>query len=835
VRKSAQAPLWVVVLLAVMGAIAAAVWTWQSTRPARPDGRREIVLWGGTDLGVDIWTVLRDFELEHPQYKVTLSNAVARDFTGDAQRLMCAIAGGVPPDVVRFDRFAIGEWAGRGSLEDLTPWLEAQDKSDPLFLDLRDYYPFTLDEASYRPPGSSEPKRLFGIPTNVDARFMVCNADHLRQQGFYDPTTRQPRVPRTWDELRHYATALTRHDDRGRLTRLGFAPNFGNSWLYLYAFQAGGDMLSEDGTRATMTSPPVVRALRYMTDVYDDLGGAKKVNGFQSSFQGGALDPFLSGRVSIKIDGDWSLQHIADWRRDMDFIAAPAPMPADRLAAGAAPVTWSGGFTLIIPSTSREKEGAFRLIQYLRNRRVLRRLQDSSRELKESEGKLFLPTGDCDRVFNEDSIRRVVEENPLMPATFRQAYSVIRQMLPNTKTRTPSPIGQLVWNQHVRAFDAAVNHRFAERARGDKDEEVRLSLATMQEDVERELARVLSPPPPRRVSWPAYFVGYGLLLIVPLAAMYVAYRRRRREYAYKPREIGAAMLFASPWLIGMAILTGGPILFSVVLSFTRYDVLNEARYVGAQNYREVLADPVFYQSLWNTAYMVIRIPLTMALSLAIALLLNRSIRGIGAYRTGFYMPAIMPLVASSLLWIYVLNPNLGLVNNILGWLIDTPPARWIESVGGFRFTLPAWLQDARWSKPSLILVALWSAGGGMIIWLAGLQSIPQQLYEAATVDGAGKWRQFRHVTLPMLSPYILFNVIIGLIGTMQIFHEAFIMTAGGPDDSTLFYAYYLFRQAFQYFRMGYASALAWVLFAIVLALTLFQLWLSKRWVHYERS
>jgi multiple sugar transport system permease protein len=166
---------------------------------------------------------------------------------------------------------------------------------------------------------------------------------------------------------------------------------------------------------------------------------------------------------------------------------------------------------------------------------------------------------------------------------------------------------------------------------------------------------------------------------------------------------------------------------------------------------------------------------------------------------------------------------------------------WIEIgigriVGGaFHFSPPLWLQDPRWSKPALIIMTLWTDGAGMIIWLAGHQSIPQQLYEAASIDGAGAWRRFRHITLPMLSPYILFNTIIGLIATLQIFGEAYVMTSGGPQDSTLFYSYHLFKQAFQYLHMGYASALAWILFLIVLVLTLAQLWLGKRWVHYEQS
>jgi multiple sugar transport system permease protein len=169
----------------------------------------------------------------------------------------------------------------------------------------------------------------------------------------------------------------------------------------------------------------------------------------------------------------------------------------------------------------------------------------------------------------------------------------------------------------------------------------------------------------------------------------------------------------------------------------------------------------------------------------------------------------------------------GGINGALRWMLDLAG---IENVA-----LPMWIQSKEWSKPSLILINLWAAGGGMIIWLAGLQSIPPQLYEAASIDGAGPWRRFWNVTIPMLTPYILFNLIIGMIGTLQIFAEAYIVTTGGPDDSTLFYAYYLFRQAFQYFQMGYASALAWILFVTVLALTLVQLWLSRKWVHYEQS
>jgi multiple sugar transport system permease protein len=316
-------------------------------------------------------------------------------------------------------------------------------------------------------------------------------------------------------------------------------------------------------------------------------------------------------------------------------------------------------------------------------------------------------------------------------------------------------------------------------------------------------------------------VLYGALVVAPFGLMWIAYRRRRREHGYRAGEVGAAMLFLSPWVVGFVVLVGGPILFSILFSFTRYDVLSPARYVGAGNYRDVLHDPLVLKSILNTGFMILRVPLGMVVSLGIALMLNRAVRGIGLYRTSFYMPAIVPMVAGSLLWIWMFNPTEGLINRALSIFTNSPPQ---------------WLNDPRWSKPAMILMSLWTAGAGMIIWLAGLAAIPQQLYEAASIDGAGRWRRFAHVTLPMLSPYILFNAIVGLIATMQIFGEAYIMTPDGrPADSTLFYAYYLFKQAFQYFRMGYAAALAWILFVAVLVLTLAQLWLGKRWVTYDQS
>ena len=317
----------------------------------------------------------------------------------------------------------------------------------------------------------------------------------------------------------------------------------------------------------------------------------------------------------------------------------------------------------------------------------------------------------------------------------------------------------------------------------------------------------------------AWYLAYVALVLASFGAAFWFLARGVRAHGYFRREHYAGYLFATPWFFGFLVFGGGPILFSFVMSFSEYEVLSPPKFVGIGNYVKLFTDdPLFYKSLWNTGFMALGIPLGMAVGLGIAMLLNHEIRGMAVYRTFFYLPAIMPAVAAAILWMWIFNPEEGILNAILARV----------GIDG-----PAWLHNQRWSKPALILMGLWGAGGGMIVWLAGLKGIPKHLYEAADIDGAGRLGKFWNVTLPMLSPYILFNLIMGLIGTFQIFTQALIMTQGGPLDSTLFYAYALFNNAFRYMRMGYASAMAWILFAIILALTVIQLRLSKRWVYYE--
>lgn len=286
------------------------------------------------------------------------------------------------------------------------------------------------------------------------------------------------------------------------------------------------------------------------------------------------------------------------------------------------------------------------------------------------------------------------------------------------------------------------------------------------------------------------------------------------------RSQRAGLLFSSPWMIGLLVFFAYPILASLYFSFCSYDAIRPPHWIGLANYRELFTgDDLFWKSLWNTLYMVFfGLPIGLIASLGIALLLNQKLKGMAFYRTLYYLPSIVPVVATSILWLWLLNPDIGLINEGLQRLGVSHP--------------PAWLTDPHWSKPAFILMGLWGAGGGMVIYLASLQDVPVSLYEAASLDGAGRWHQLRHVTLPMISPIILFNLIMGLIGSFQYFTQVYIMTNGGPEDSTQFYSLHLFNRAFYDFKMGYASAQAWVLFLITLACALLVFKTSLKWVYY---
>ena len=294
---------------------------------------------------------------------------------------------------------------------------------------------------------------------------------------------------------------------------------------------------------------------------------------------------------------------------------------------------------------------------------------------------------------------------------------------------------------------------------------------------------------------------------------------RRRSWRKFVRKNYEGWLFASPWIIGFLLWTLGPMIASFGLAFTEWDLFSPARWVGLENVNEMLKDPLVGKALKvTTLYALVSVPLSIFFGMSLALLLNAKIRGLRFYRTAFYLPSVLSGVAVALLWRWLFSPEFGLINLMLSYV----------GIQG-----PSWLGDERWALPSLVMMSVWGVGASTIIYLAGLQGIPTDLFEAAEVDGAHGWDRLIHITLPMMTPVLFFQLVVGFIAALQVFTQAYIMTNGGPNNATLFMILYLYRSAFQFFRMGYASALAWVLFAYILVLTVLIFRSSSSWVYYE--
>jgi multiple sugar transport system permease protein len=296
---------------------------------------------------------------------------------------------------------------------------------------------------------------------------------------------------------------------------------------------------------------------------------------------------------------------------------------------------------------------------------------------------------------------------------------------------------------------------------------------------------------------------------------------RPRPSRLAVREWIEGYLFAAPFILGFGLWVAYPMGYSIWLVAHSWDLISPPRFVGAANIEALLGDPSVPLMLWNTAvFALIGVPLHLIFAFVLAMLLNLPFRGRALFRTAFYLPSITPLVATAVLWSRIFHAEFGILNEVIG-AVGVPPQKW--------------LFQPELAKPALILMGFWTVGPQMVIFLAGLQSVPASLLEAASIDGAGPFSRFRHIVLPMMSPVILFNLVVGIIASFQIFGTVLIMTDGGPQNATLVAVLYIYRNAFQYFRMGYASTLAWLLFLIIVGFTALQFYLARRWVYYEEA
>jgi len=306
----------------------------------------------------------------------------------------------------------------------------------------------------------------------------------------------------------------------------------------------------------------------------------------------------------------------------------------------------------------------------------------------------------------------------------------------------------------------------------------------------------------------------------------VSVRSQRFFAKSRRREALAALLFLSPSLIGFVIFMAGPLLASFGFSLLEWNLLTPPNWLGPDNYLLLLQDPEFWSSLWATLYYtLLSVPLGIVSALLLALALNQQLRGITIYRTVYFIPVVSSMIAVALMWRWMYNPTSGILNYVLNNVFAFLHLPW---------TAPDWLQSRTWAMPAIIIMSVWKGlGYNMVLYLAGLQGISRHFYEAAEIDGANGWHKFRHITLPLLTPTTFFIVVISIIGSFQIFEQAYIMTQGGPARATVTTVYYIYENGFQWYKMGYASAVAWALFALIMLVTLIQWRYQDRWVFYE--
>ena len=766
----------VLVVAAVAGAL---VVRQREIEEAFPGVTLRFSFWGGDTEIAAIREVCERFERLHKDIRISTEPLPWGEYW---LKMKTRTAGGSdrpsdePPDILRMTSIYGAEWYDRGLLMDVTPFV-GRDR-----VELSDYFQASVDAVTWK-------GRIRSMPTDSAVRVYMYNKDLFdgAEVAYLDP-----RVPMTWDELRDVSRRLT-------VRREGRAVQYGLSLGYMeyqaFVTQAGGDLVDTvvNPTRVSVNSPQGIRALRFYSEliVKDRVSPATRQ---QQNLGFGAPDWALqSGNVAIQHGGTWSLAGLAatefedketDRKRKLRF--GLAPVARDRKRSQVAFTNSCGIYV-----KSRHPEEAWLFLKFF-----------SSVEGQRLVGQkgIGIPV-----------LREVARSDAFLKSPYGVEHmEVFLDELEHAETNVSVPTGEFRDRLEKIVFDQLCLGSVgpAEAARR----------------METEGNRLLQGKRVEATTLTGIVIPSGMVAVVGLLAVWLVARARRRARAElrvpSRHENLAGYLFIAPWLVGLVLFALGPVLLALGTSFTDWNIFEPPRYVGAANYAKILSrDREFWQSARVTlVYAATAIPIQMVGGLVCALLLNvKRLRLTGLFRTVLYLPFLFTGVAISIIWRWMYAEN-GVINWMLGWI---------------GLTGPDWLASETSALPAIVLMNFTWLGGNMIIFLAALQGVPPSLYDAAQVDGAGPLRRFWHVTLPMISPAVLFNLVMGTIWSFQVFAVPRIMTDGGPNDATLFYVLNLYRRAFQYNEMGYACALAFILFVIVFVVTILELRGSRRWVYYE--
>ena len=737
-----------------------------------------VLYWGNIEEDAIVQSTIDAFEEANPTIKVQRIHADSGNF--DA-KLKTMLAAGEPPDVfylrttdlVRLGKLDLLEPLDERLANDPQPWFD-------------DFYPNLIE--AYRFDGEVAGRgALYGLPKDFTTTGMYVNVDLFQRAGVPVPYDGW-----TWDEFEAAATKIAALGDRVYGVHFNQWPDVlrGTIWNF------GGDFFGEnpDGTPdfadLRLSDSAAIEALEFIRRLRLDDGVAFNATGIARD----AGNEFLTGYIgAIGPVGRWetpTYRNITDFT--VDFVPLPRK-PGVEPANPAFTTAWA------IAGNGRHKDASWELLKYLAG-------PDGQRQGAE----LGLAIPALKSVAESDAFHKPGQ----VPANSR----LFLDLVPSSRIAampTQAEFSRIIEQEMSAALQLGT--RTPEEA-----------AARVAERWATELESPLKTRDYPDLPW----LPIALVLAIVLGGLLVAgvlWSRRENLGAIDAAQQRAGYLFISPWLIGFALLTLGPMILSAILAFTRWSgitPLTSAEFVGVENFNFLLTDdPTFWQSIKVTVYyVVLAVPILQIAALAVALLMNSAVKGIGVFRTIYFVPSVISGVALGTLWLALFNNDYGLINEILrtplGWVGAEPPDWFGTNAKGFAI-------------PAFVIMSLWGVGSAMVIYLAGLKSIPTSLYEAGTIDGTGPWHRLWNITLPMLSPLIFFNLVMGIIGSFQVFTQAFVMTGAGPDNATLFYVLNLYYQAFEFHNMGYASAMAWVLFLILLGLTAIVFRASRKLVYYE--
>jgi ABC-type sugar transport system permease subunit/ABC-type glycerol-3-phosphate transport system substrate-binding protein len=730
---------------------------------------------------VSYWEKWTDFEKDAMQAVVDDFNRsqdrIYVDYvsvSGVVQKTLVATQAGSPPDLA-------GMWANEiADLAEKNVILPLDSYAAGTIVRGDRYLPVFWDMVTYQ-------GKVYGVPSTPVTIAFYWNKDLFRAAGL-DPDT----PPRTIAELDAFAEHLTRVQE-GRIVQMGFLPSEPIWWPHFWPYLFHGK-LWDGGAQIGLDSPENVRAFTWVQG-YAKRYGVAALQNLSASFGNfaSAQDPFMSGKLAMTLQGVWLANYAARYAPNLHYGAAPIPA----LNAGDPPMGVADTDILAIPNGAKHAKEAFEFIRYFSSQPVTEKLAILQRK--------NTPL----RAISDDFWRE--HEHP---------YIRLFQDLASSPATVPAQPTMSVWHEYRTEIANAFQRVWLMQAT--PKQALTEARERIQKSWDRERRRQ-GALPSALLEWaPAMLVG---LLVGAVVALGVREHRRTRgrvRLARSNTSFKTGLLFFSPWGIGMLTFMALPLFMSLVYSFCDYSMLSGVRWVGLANFVDLFQDEVFWVALRNTLiFVVCAVPLGLLFALYTALLLDANLRGSSVYRTLVFLPSLTPVVATAFVWMWILNGQFGVLNDLISKL----------SFGLIHHPI-SWLSDPRTALSSIVFMSLWGIGQTSVILLAAMQDVPSAMYEAAEIDGASLWVKVRHITIPLISPVIYFNAIVAVIGALQLFTLPYIMTGGGPARATLTYTMRVYENAFAFLRMGYASAMSWILFLIILGLTLLIVRVAERRVHY---